>query len=82
MGTHTKNVSKNIAISDEVYRRLKREKGNRSFSEVIAAKLDAGGRLGEVTGQGVLDPEAHKAAQEEIERLSEGTLDRVDDEAL
>ncbi|MFB6296139.1 MAG: antitoxin VapB family protein [Halobacteriales archaeon] len=75
-------MSRNIAISDDVYRRLKREKGDRSFSEVIAEKLDAGGRLGEVTGQGVLDPEAHEEAREEIERLSEGTLDRIDDEAL
>jgi predicted CopG family antitoxin len=75
-------MSKNIAIADDIYERLKREKGDRSFSEVIAAKLDSGGRLAEVTGQGVLDPEAHEAAREEIERLSAGTMDRLDDETL
>jgi predicted CopG family antitoxin len=75
-------MSKNIAIADDVYERLKREKGDRSFSEVIAAKLDSGGRLAEVTGQGALDAEAHEAAKEEIERLSAGTMDRLDDETL
>lgn len=73
-------MSKNIAISDDVYRRLKREKGDRSFSEVIAEKLDSGGRLAEVTGQGVLDPDANEAAREEIGRLSAGTMDRLDGE--
>jgi len=82
MGTYMRSMSKNIAIADEVYRRLKREKGDRSFSEVIAEKLDAGGRLTEVTGQGVLDPDAHEAAREEIERLGAGTMDRLDDETV
>jgi len=73
-------MSKNIAISDDVYRRLKREKGDRSFSELIEAKLDDGGKLAEVTGQQVLDPETYEEVSEEIERLSGGTLDRVTDE--
>jgi predicted CopG family antitoxin len=50
-------MSKNIAISDDVYRRLKREKGDRSFSEVIEEHLDRGGRLGDVTGQEIFGPE-------------------------
>jgi len=75
-------MSKNIAIADDVYQRLKREKGDRSFSEVIAAKLDAGGRIADITGQQILDPDAHEEAREEIERLSAGTMDRLDDEAL
>jgi predicted CopG family antitoxin len=73
-------MSKNIAISDDVYERLKREKGDRSFSEVIEAKLDTGGRIAEVTGQRVLDPETYDAVEDEIGRLSGGTLDRVTDE--
>ena len=44
-------MSKNIAISDDVYRRPKREKGDRSFSELIEERLDRGGRLADVTGQ-------------------------------
>lgn len=48
-------MSKNIAISDEVYERLKREKGDRSFSEVIAENLDTGGKIADVSGQQVLD---------------------------
>lgn len=73
-------MSKNIAISDEVYRRLKREKGDRSFSELIADRLDEGGRIADVTGQRILDDAATTAAAEEIARLSEGTMTRLDDE--
>ena len=68
-------MTKEITIADDVYRRLKREKGDRSFSEVIAETLDASGRLADVTGQGVLDPEVPETAREEIERLSTGTMD-------
>lgn len=42
-----------------MYRRLKREKGDRSFSEVIEETLDAGGEIADVTGQGILDPETY-----------------------
>lgn len=80
MGTHTQTMSKNIAISDEVYHRLKREKGDRSFSEVIAAKLDTGGEISDVAGQGIIAPETHDAVSDEIGRLSDGTLKRALDE--
>jgi len=73
-------MSKNIAISDEVYRRLKREKGDRSFSEVIEAKLDSGGTLADVTGQQILDPDTYDEVTEEIERMSGGTMERLDNE--
>ena len=75
-------MSKNIAIADDVYERLKREKGDRSFSEVIADTLDERARLADVHGEGVLDPDAVAVAREEIGRLSEGTLSRLDDETL
>lgn len=35
-------MSKNIAISDDVYRKLTREMGDRSFSDVIEEKLETG----------------------------------------
>ena len=73
-------MSKNIAISDEVYRRLKREKGDRSFSEVIDAKLDSGGTLAEVSGQQVFDAETADRISDEIESLSRGTIERITDE--
>lgn len=73
-------MSKNISISEEVYRRLKREKGDRSFSEIIADRLEAGSRLGDVTGRGVLNRESAAAASREIEQLSQGTLARLVDE--
>ena len=81
MGTHAQNMSKNISISDEVYRRLKREKGDRSFSDLIADTLDEGGQLADVTGQQVLDPETYAEVDAEIGRLSDGTLDRLTDRA-
>ncbi|MCL9812175.1 antitoxin VapB family protein [Natranaeroarchaeum aerophilus] len=75
-------MSKNISISDDVYRELKREKGDRSFSEVIRDSIEGGTRLADVTGAGVLDPDAHEDVKADIERMSNGTLDRVDDETL
>jgi len=74
-------VSKKISVSDEVYRRLKREKGDRSFSEVIGERLAAGGRLSEVTGERILDPETCEDVADEIGRFSDGTMDRFDDKA-
>lgn len=50
-------MSKNITVSDEVYRKLKREKGDRSFSETIRDKLDEGGKIADVAGQGMFDDE-------------------------
>jgi len=73
-------MSKNISISDEVYRKLKREKGARSFSEVIEERLESGGELADVTGQNVFEPGTHEAVKDEIGRLSEGTMERLEDE--
>jgi predicted CopG family antitoxin len=73
-------MSKNIAISDEVYERLKREKGERSFSELIEERLETGNKLADVTGQQILEAETYEEVSEEIEQLSNGTLDRIDDE--
>jgi len=74
-------MSKNVSISDDVYCRLKREKGDRSFSELIADTLDEGGKLADVTGQQVLSSGSYDEVEDEIERLSDGTLDRLTDEA-
>ena len=73
-------MSKQITISDEVYRRLKREKGDRSFSEVIEEKLDSGGTLAEVSGQQVFDAETADRVTDEIESLSYRTVERVADD--
>lgn len=75
-------MSKNIAIADDVYRELKREKGERSFSDVIRDHLEERRQLADVTGTGVLDPETQAAVQDDIEQLSQGTLSRLDDETL
>jgi len=75
-------VSKNISISDEVYRKLKREKGDRSFSEVIDDRLDESARIADVAGQGILDTESIESVSEDIEELSEGTLNRLEDDAV
>ena len=73
------HVSKKISVSDDVYRRLKREKGDRSFSEVIAETLATGYRLSDVSGAGILDPETDADVADEIDRFSDGTMDRLDD---
>ena len=68
-------MSKNIAISDDVYRRLKREKGDRNFSELIADTLDDGRQVADVTGQQIIDPDTSHETDTEIERLSDETVD-------
>ncbi|QSW98424.1 antitoxin VapB family protein [Haloterrigena alkaliphila] len=73
-------MSKIIAISDDADRELKREKGDRSFSEVIRETLADGRRLADVTGEGVLDPETQEAVKTDVEELSRGALSRLDDE--
>lgn len=82
VGTNTLTVSKNIAISDDVYRELKREKGDRSFSEVIRDSLEGGLRIEEVAGVGVLDEETYEGVRDDVEELSRGTLSNLDDETL
>jgi predicted CopG family antitoxin len=72
-------MSKNISISDDVYERLRREKGDRSFSEVIAEQLDEGAALSDVTGQQVLPDDTAEAIKTDVRRMSEGTLERLDE---
>ncbi|SDR12606.1 antitoxin VapB family protein [Natronobacterium texcoconense] len=73
-------MSKNIAISDDVYRELKQEKGDRSFSDVIRDHLEDRRKLADVTGKGVLDHETHEAVKDDIEQLSRGTFSRLDED--
>jgi len=72
------NMSKNISVSDEVYELLKREKGDRSFSEVIEEKVEAGGKIEDVVGTGVLDEETYREVKEDIRELSQGTGERLE----
>lgn len=73
-------MTREITVSEDVYRRLKQESGDRSFSEVINEALDANEKLSDVTGEEVLDPNVHREVKSAIERSSGGTLDRVDEE--
>lgn len=73
-------MSKNISISDEVYRKLKQEKGDRSFSEVIEDRIESGGTLADVAGQGIFDADTYERVKDDIGELSEGTVERVEDE--
>lgn len=58
-----------------MYERLKREKGDKSFGELIAEKLDRGTTVSEVTGTGVLTDEAYEEVKDDIAELSRGTLE-------
>lgn len=73
-------MSKNIAVSDEVYHTLKREKGERSFSELIKERLKGRGKIKDVAGSRVLDRETYKEVKGMVEKMSSGTMERVKDE--
>ncbi|MFC6716710.1 antitoxin VapB family protein [Natrialbaceae archaeon GCM10025896] len=73
-------MSKTITISDDVYRALKAEKGDRSFSDVIGDLLEERRTLADVTGAGVLDDDTHRDVKTDVRRLSRGTLLRFEDE--
>ena len=71
-------MSKNISISDEVYEMLKREKGDKSFSEVIEGKIEGGNKIEDVMGAGVLDKETYREVKDDIRELSQGTQQRLE----
>ena len=72
-------MSKNIAVSDDVYKRLKREKKGRSFSELLRSKLDEKGTVSEVTGKKLLNRESFEEVKKDVEELSSGTLERMNE---
>jgi len=74
-------MNKDIALSDDVYRRLKRRKDDGRFSELIERRLDRSRRLADVTGQQILDPESSERVAEEIEQLGGQTVDYIPDES-
>jgi len=73
-------MSKNIAVSDEIYERLKKEKDGKSFSEVIEEKLDSGEKIVEVAGKNILDRETMEKVKKDIREGSRGSLERIEDE--
>ena len=79
IGTQTSCMSRNITISDDVYRRLKREKGDRSFSNIIEERLNSSGQLADVTGQKIFHPGTHEQVSEKVDTLSVGTLEKHTD---
>ncbi|TKX66481.1 hypothetical protein [Halorubrum sp. SP9] len=66
---------KRIEVTDEEYRRLNRERADRSFSEAIADALDSGGSLAGVTGRQPLDPESAVPFEVDTERPGDGRSD-------
>lgn len=73
-------MSKNIAVSDEIYERLKKEKDGKSFSEVIEEKLDSGEKIVEVAGRKILDRETMEKVKKDVREGSRGSLGRIEDE--
>jgi len=73
-------MTRTITISDDVYRMLESEKGDKSFSDVIRERLENNRRLADVAGARVLGPETQKAVTDDIEQMSRGTSICIDDE--
>ncbi len=74
-------MSENISLSEEVYEALVREKGDRSFSEVIRDALDTARTLKEVSGEGILETGAFEDVQSNIETVCAGSPERLDEDA-
>lgn len=73
-------MSKTISISDSVYEMLKKEKDGKSFSEVIAEKIESGSSLEEVAGAKTLKRDTLEEVKEDIEKGSKATEKRIEDE--
>jgi predicted CopG family antitoxin len=70
-------MSKNISISEDVYELLKREKGDKSFSELIEEKVNEGNRIEEAAGLNVLDEETYQEVKDDVGELSQRTDQRL-----
>jgi predicted CopG family antitoxin len=79
MDTRTVSMTRIITISDDVYRTLVREKGDRSFSEVIADHLESDGQLADVAGLRIFDAGTYPRVTDDVETLSAGTLERFEE---
>lgn len=73
-------MSRTISISDEVYRKLKREKGEKSFSEVILEKIESGGKISDVAGKNILTKDIVEKVKDDVENGSKVTEERIEDE--
>ena len=73
-------MSERIAIPDDVYERLKREKGDRSFGELIGELLETRTTLAEVSGVSIFDQGSYESVKDDITELSDGTARRLDDD--
>ncbi|MFB6191629.1 MAG: antitoxin VapB family protein [Candidatus Nanohaloarchaea archaeon] len=71
-------MSRNIAVSDDIYERLKREKGDRSFSELLREKLEKEGSISEVAGKNILSGMDLREIKKDVEELSSGTAERME----
>lgn len=72
------NMSKNISVSDHVYRLLTREKGDKSFSEVIEERMETSGKIADVAGLNILEEGTMEKVKDDVRGMSEGTLERLE----
>lgn len=73
--THA-NMSKTISVADDVYEWMKREKGERSFSELIRDLKKENPDLEEIAGLNVTSGSGMKKLEEEKEAASERTVEK------
>ena len=71
-------MSKNVALSDDVYERLKKEKGDKSFSDIIREKLDSKGKIADVAGMNIFEDVEIESVKYDIEKMSKGTKERME----
>ena len=67
-----------MALSDDVYERLKKEKGDKSFSDIIREKLDSEGKIADVAGMNIFEDVEIESVKYDIEKMSKGTKERME----
>ncbi len=72
-----KIVSKAIAISDSLYRKLKRLKGRRTFSATIEDSIGRAGRIADVVEMGILEESTREEVRQDFADAGRRTARRL-----
>lgn len=74
-------MARTISVADDVFKWLKKEKGNRSYSELLREfKEENDQKFSEVAGMNSLGKTSFKEVEDVIEEASEEKMKEIDEE--